>query len=80
LQIDELTKRLAERSIALTITDAALALLTTEGYEPEFGARPLKRAIQTFLNVPLAQELLKHPQAHTVHADAREGKMIVTAG
>jgi ATP-dependent Clp protease ATP-binding subunit ClpB len=78
LQIDELKKRLAERSVTLTITDAALAFLAQEGYEPEFGARPLKRAIQNLLNVPLAQELLKNPHAHMMHADAREGKIFIT--
>jgi ATP-dependent Clp protease ATP-binding subunit ClpB len=46
IQIERLQHRLAERRIELTVTDAALAELAREGYDPAFGARPLKRVIQ----------------------------------
>jgi ATP-dependent Clp protease ATP-binding subunit ClpB len=46
IQIDRLRVRLAERRIGLVVTDAALEALAREGYDPAFGARPLKRVIQ----------------------------------
>jgi len=79
LQIEELKKRLAERSVTLIIAEPVLSLLAQEGYEPEFGARPLKRVIQNMLSVPLAQELLKNPQAHSVYADLRDNAIVISA-
>ncbi|MDH3900003.1 MAG: ATP-dependent chaperone ClpB [Gammaproteobacteria bacterium] len=58
LQIDILRIRLQERDIGLELTDAALDLLGEAGYDPVYGARPLKRAIQSQLENPLAQEIL----------------------
>jgi ATP-dependent Clp protease ATP-binding subunit ClpB len=49
---------LAERSIQLVLDDSARALLAREGYDPNYGARPLKRAIQTLIQNPLAVKLL----------------------
>lgn len=58
LQLDGLRRRLAERDLVLQITDAALDQLGEAGYDPVYGARPLKRAIQTQVENPLAQALL----------------------
>jgi len=58
IQIDYLRKRLAEREIGLTLSDAALDKLGEAGFDPVYGARPLKRAIQHMLENPLAQEIL----------------------
>ena len=58
IQVAYLAKRLAERDIAVTLTNAARDLLMEEGYDPTFGARPLKRAIQQKLENPLAREIL----------------------
>jgi ATP-dependent Clp protease ATP-binding subunit ClpB len=58
LQIDILRKRLQERDIGLQLTDAALDLLGEAGFDPVYGARPLRRAIQNQLENPLAQEIL----------------------
>ncbi|QNN25377.1 ATP-dependent chaperone ClpB [Planctomycetales bacterium ZRK34] len=58
IQLDELQRRLAERSMHLTLTDAAKDALAEQGYDPTFGARPLKRVIQQRLENPLAQKLL----------------------
>ncbi|WP_198244317.1 ATP-dependent chaperone ClpB [methane-oxidizing endosymbiont of Gigantopelta aegis] len=58
VQIDHLVKRLKDREIELTITDEALDLLGEAGFDPVYGARPLKRAIQHQLENPLATELL----------------------
>ncbi|MZR61373.1 ATP-dependent chaperone ClpB [Alcanivorax sp. DP30] len=59
IQLGFLQKRLAERDIRLEISDAALGKLVEAGFDPVYGARPLKRAIQQQLENPLAQSLLK---------------------
>ncbi|MBV8878609.1 MAG: AAA family ATPase, partial [Planctomycetaceae bacterium] len=59
LQIDHLRKRLAERRMTLDVTDDALDLLAKEGFDPTFGARPLKRLIQRKLQNPLALQILE---------------------
>lgn len=58
-QIDILRQRLAERDLDLTITPDAMDKLAEVGYDPIYGARPLKRAIRQYLENPLSQELLK---------------------
>ena len=58
IQIDYLRRRLTERDIGLSLTDAALDKLGEAGFDPVYGARPLKRAIQQLLENPLAQEIL----------------------
>lgn len=58
IQIDRLRARLAEREFGLVISDAALNYLSGAGYDPVYGARPLKRAIQQYIENPLAQEIL----------------------
>jgi ATP-dependent Clp protease ATP-binding subunit ClpB len=58
VQLERFTKRLATREIQLAITDAAKDYLANVGFDPTFGARPLKRAIQRHLENPLAQEIL----------------------
>ncbi|WP_251979152.1 ATP-dependent chaperone ClpB [Salinicola avicenniae] len=58
IQLDRLRHRLAERDLALEISDEAMAQLAVVGFDPVFGARPLKRAIQSRIENPLAQDLL----------------------
>jgi ATP-dependent Clp protease ATP-binding subunit ClpB len=58
LQLELLRKRLAERELGLHVSEAAVDLLAKEGYDPVYGARPLKRAIQHAIENPLAQEIL----------------------
>jgi ATP-dependent Clp protease ATP-binding subunit ClpB len=58
IQLGRLRKRLAERDISIELTDAAKAQLADEGWDPSFGARPLKRAIQQRIENPLATRLL----------------------
>jgi ATP-dependent Clp protease ATP-binding subunit ClpB len=58
IQIDYLRKRLAERDLGLTLSEAALDRLGEAGFDPVYGARPLKRAIQQQLENPLAQQIL----------------------
>ncbi len=59
IQLGYLRRRLAERRIELEVTDAAKALLGREGYDPTFGARPLKRTIQRLVQDPLALRILE---------------------
>jgi ATP-dependent Clp protease ATP-binding subunit ClpB len=59
IQLERLRARLAERHIALELTDQAREYLAAAGYDPQYGARPLKRAIQKELETPLGKLLLK---------------------
>ncbi len=59
LQVGRLRKQLEEKGIELDVTNAALAAIAEEGYDPTYGARPLKRVIQQRIQNPLAVELLK---------------------
>jgi ATP-dependent Clp protease ATP-binding subunit ClpB len=59
IQLERLSARLAERHIALELTDQAREYLAAAGYDPQYGARPLKRAIQKELETPLGKLLLK---------------------
>ena len=75
IQLQRFRARLADRKLGLTVTDEAKKLLADEGYDPHFGARPLKRTLQTRLENPLAKEILGGrfpPGAHVV-VDARDG-------
>lgn len=59
IQIEHLKQRLHDQDIELRMTDAALDKLGEAGFDPVYGARPLKRAIQQYLENPLAQQLLQ---------------------
>ena len=82
LQIEILRQRLLEREITLEITDAALDLIGTAGFDPVYGARPLKRAIQSQLENPLAQEILagRFAPGSRVGVDASDGQLVFTGG
>nr|MBP8064102.1 type VI secretion system ATPase TssH [Acinetobacter sp.] len=58
IQLDRLRSRLAERDLSLTVDDTAFDLLIDAGFDPIYGARPLKRAIQQKIENPLAQKIL----------------------
>lgn len=59
IQMDDLRKRLVERNITLTLTEEAKALLAEKGYDPAFGARPLKRVVQKYVQDPLSRKILE---------------------
>jgi len=79
LRLEDVRRLLAERKISLELTDAARELLFTEGFDPNFGARPLKRSIQKLVQDPLALKILDGEVLHGDHvivdADKRAGKM-----
>jgi ATP-dependent Clp protease ATP-binding subunit ClpB len=81
LRLEDVRRLLADRKISLELTDAAKDLLFTDGFDPNFGARPLKRAIQKLVQDPLALKILDGEVLHGDHvivdADKRAGKMVI---
>ena len=82
LQIDILQARLQEREIGLQLSEAALDLIGEAGFDPVYGARPLKRAIQSQLENPLAQEILagRFGPGDLVQVDVQDGQLVFAAG
>lgn len=82
IQLQRLRLRLQDKGFGLSVTDAALDLLAAAGFDAVFGARPLKRAIQHYIENPLAQTLLKgqiKPNA-IVSVDAKAGQFVIESG
>ncbi|MBO1333660.1 ATP-dependent chaperone ClpB [Streptomyces sp. VRA16 Mangrove soil] len=79
LQLDRLAKRLADRRLTLDVTDAALSWLADEGNDPAYGARPLRRLVQTAIGDRLAKEILSGEvkDGDTVRVDAFGDGLIV---
>ena len=77
LQLVRLRERLADRGISIDVTDAARETLAEAGWDPAYGARPLKRAIQRLVENPLALRLLEGELADgdTVRVDAEDGQI-----
>ncbi|MBI0475548.1 ATP-dependent chaperone ClpB [Sphingomonas sp. MA1305] len=77
IQVARVGKLLADRKVTLDLTDAARAWLGRVGYDPVYGARPLKRAVQRYLQDPLAEAILRGEvkDGSTVHVDEGEGKL-----
>ena len=77
LQLRRVEARLAERGLRLELTDAAKDLLGEAGWDPTYGARPLKRAIQRLLENPLAMRLLESEFAEgdVVRVDGKDGEL-----
>jgi ATP-dependent Clp protease ATP-binding subunit ClpB len=78
LQLERLRARLAERGLSLELTDSAKELLAEAGWDPTYGARPLKRAIQRMVENPLALRLLEgeFEEGDTVRVDVRDGELV----
>ena len=78
VQLNNFAKRLAERDMRLEVSDAAKDFLTNVGYDPAYGARPLKRAIQRYLENGLAEDILagRFTAGDTIAVDAGDGKLI----
>ena len=79
IQLAHLRKRMAERRLTLNVTDAALRQLAHDGYDPSFGARPLKRVIQRDISDPAALLILegKAVEGDTITVDAVDGRITV---
>jgi ATP-dependent Clp protease ATP-binding subunit ClpB len=81
IQLARLTKRLEQQKIQLELSDPAKALIAREGYDPVYGARPLKRAIQKMILDPLSLDILenKFHEGQTIRTDVKGGKIVFTA-
>jgi ATP-dependent Clp protease ATP-binding subunit ClpB len=79
IQVSRVDKLLADRKIVLDLTDAARAWLGRVGYDPVYGARPLKRAVQRYLQDPLADMILRGEvkDGSTVNVDEGDGKLVL---
>ncbi len=82
LLLGDTRDRLARREIGLEVTPAAVRLLSEHGYQPDFGARPLRRTIRRELDNPLSQMLLSGDigPGRTVRVDTRDGELTIDAG
>jgi ATP-dependent Clp protease ATP-binding subunit ClpB len=82
LQVERVQRMLADRKVTLDLTDGARRWLGRVGYDPVYGARPLRRTVQKHLQDPLAEMILRG-QVHdgaTVHVDEGDGRLALTAG
>jgi ATP-dependent Clp protease ATP-binding subunit ClpB len=79
IQFQGLRVRLAERRLSLEVTPAAETVLAHAGFDPDFGARPLRRVIQRQVEDPLALALLegRYPEGSTVTVDAKDGEVVL---
>jgi len=80
VQLDHLRKRLSDRHLKLSLTEKATQLLAEEGYDPAYGARPLKRVIQQRIENPIATKILagEYSEGDTISIDADPGKRSFT--
>ena len=80
IQVARVARLLAERKIGITLSEAARAWLGRVGYDPVYGARPLKRAVQRYLQDPLADLILSGGvrDGQTVHAEEGEGALVLS--
>ncbi|HEY4281682.1 MAG TPA: ATP-dependent chaperone ClpB [Chthoniobacterales bacterium] len=81
IQLNRLTRRLQQQNINLELSDRAKAFIAREGYDPVYGARPLKRAVQKYILDPLSMDILegKFHEGQTIKVDAKEGKLVFSA-
>jgi len=81
IQLQRLQQRLAERQLGLAVSDAALEKIAAVGFDPLFGARPLKRAIQQYVENTLAQSLLRGEvlPGSVVHIDVEQDQFVVSS-
>jgi len=78
IQLARVHKRLAARGLKMELSDAAAAMVAEHGYDPVYGARPLKRAIQHDILDPLSMRILSgaYPEGSTIHIDVRDAQIV----
>ncbi len=81
VQIRHLRERLQDQGLDIEVTTAALDKLGEAGFDPVYGARPLKRAIQHLLETPLARDMLagKYKPGQIIHVDVKDGELVFSA-
>jgi ATP-dependent Clp protease ATP-binding subunit ClpB len=79
IQLEGLSRRMAERRLTLEVTPAAEAVLAQAGFDPDYGARPLRRVIQRQVEDPLALAMLegRYPEGSTVTVDEKDGAIVL---
>ncbi len=80
IQLQRVRRRLEARNLKLELSDAAAALVASHGYDPVYGARPLKRAIQRDILDPLSIAILegRFSDGSTIHLDAKDGRIVMS--
>ena len=80
IQLRRLSKRLEQQKIMLELSDSAKAFIAREGYDPVYGARPLKRAVQRHILDPLSLDILegKFGEGQTIRVDEKSGTLKFT--
>jgi ATP-dependent Clp protease ATP-binding subunit ClpC len=78
LEVDKVLKRIKAKEVHIELSQSAKEFLIEKGYDPQYGARPMRRAVERFLEDPLAEELLRGnvKAGDTVHAEAKDGKLV----
>ena len=78
LQVSDIAKRLVENGVTLDVTDAAIVALASAGFDPQFGARPIKRAIQRYLLNDLSKQLIAGSvnRERPVIVDSENGSLV----
>ena len=79
IQLQALKNRMAEQKISLEVTEAAKEYLAGEGYEPLYGARPLKRVLRQLLEIPLSMKIISNEfsQGDSVIADCVDNTLVI---
>jgi ATP-dependent Clp protease ATP-binding subunit ClpB len=82
LQFNDLRRRLAERQISVELTDAARELIAEQGFDPVYGARPLRRYISHEVETMVGRALIRGDvqDGSTIRVDAQNGELVVTYG
>ena len=77
-----LQDRLAERKIAISVSDSVKELMASKGFDPVFGARPIKRTIQRMIEDPLSMKILngEFSEGDTIKMDVSEGGVVLSQG
>ncbi|NLY51888.1 MAG: ATP-dependent Clp protease ATP-binding subunit [Firmicutes bacterium] len=78
IMLKDLRKQLQEQGMSITVSDAAKEILIDEGFDPDFGARPLRRAIQRLIETPLSEEILKgtFAEGDVIFVGAEDGELV----
>jgi ATP-dependent Clp protease ATP-binding subunit ClpB len=81
IQLKRLVRRLENQKIRMELSDAAKAFVASHGYDPVYGARPLKRAIQKYILDPLSLEILegKFHEGQTIKVDVKDETLTFSA-
>ena len=79
LQLRDFDKRLADQELKLAVDEGAMEVLVKDGYDPAFGARPVKRAIQRDLETPIARAIVagKYPPGSLIRASVSDSKIVI---